>query len=344
MHKNEMRLDPLTDEWTLFSEARSHQPTAAPVLEENTAQTIANPFLAGLEHYAPHTLFEAEAFSETDRWKVRVVPNRAPVLSVEGDPTRHGEGFYDHMDGVGAHEVIIETSDSRPFEQLGLQQIEQIIGAWKVRLQDLMRDSRLRSFTVVKAVGRHAGALVPHALSQLVAMAVIPARLKRKLTVARAFYEQKKRSIFEDILGEELRSGTRMVYENHGFCVFCPYASRTPFELALYPKRQRPDFHAVNDEEVAQLADALRVSIQKLNGALDHPPYQLALITAPTRTQRLDHWGSIDRDFRWHLELLPRLYPMGPLEIATASWVNGVWPEVAAEYLRGVDGGIEDVG
>lgn len=333
MHKNEMRLDPLTDEWTLFSEARAHQPAAASVLEENAAQAAANPFLAGFEKYTSHTLHQAE---REGVWKVRVVPNRAPVLRVEGDPTRHGEGFYDHMDGVGAHEIIIETNDSRPLEALELAQIEQVIVAWKIRISDLMRDFRLRTFSIVKSVGRQAGALVPHSISQLIALAVIPARLKRVLGVARAFYEQKKRSIFEDILGEEIRTGTRIVYENHGFCVFCPYASRTPFELAIYPKRQSADFHAINEAEVAQLADALRVALKKLNGALDHPPYQMALVTAPTRTQRQDHWGSIDRDFRWHLEILPCLYPRGPFEIATASWVNGVWPEVAAEYLRGI--------
>lgn len=333
MQKNEMRLDPLTDEWTLFSEARSHLPTAASVIEENSAQALSDPFLAGLERYVPNPLFQA---GEGGAWRVRVVPNRAPVLRVEGDPTRHGEGFYDHMDGVGAHEVVIETDDGRALEALEAWQIEQVVTAWKTRIQDLMRDIRLRSFMVLKAVGRPAGALVPHAVSQVVAMAVLPARLKRKLTVARAFYEQKKRSIFEDILSEEVRSGTRLVYENHGFCVFCPYAARAPFEMAVYPKRQSADFHAISSEEIVQLADALRVSLGKLNTALDHPPYQLSMITAPTRTPRLDHWGSIDRDFRWHLEIVPKLYPVGALEFATGSWVNGVWPEVAAEHLRGI--------
>ena len=331
MHKNEMRLDPLTDEWTLFSEARAHQPTAPSVLEERDDMAASNPFLAGMEKYAAHTLHQVERGGE---WRVRVVPNRAPVVRVEGDPTRHGDGFYDHMDGVGAHEVIVETSDRRALEALDLWQIEQVIEAWKLRILDLMHDTRLRSFSIVKSVGRTAGALVPHAVSQLVALAVIPARLKRKLEVARAFYSQIKRSIFEDILGEEIRTGARVVYENHGFCVFCPYAARVPFEMALYPKRQSADFHAITEEEVVQLADALQAALQRLNGALDHPPYHLALLTAPTRTPRLDHWGTIDRDFRWHLELLPRLYPSGPLEIATGSWVNGVWPEVAAECLR----------
>jgi UDPglucose--hexose-1-phosphate uridylyltransferase len=333
MHRNEMRLDPLTDEWTLFSESRAQHPTAASVLEEASAQTATNPFIAGFEHYAPHTLHQSSAESS---WRVRVVPNRAPVLRVEGDATRHGEGFYDHMDGVGAHEVVVETPDSRSLELLETDHLQEVLLAWKSRIIDLMRDTRLRSFSLVKSVGRDAGALLPHSLSQLVAMAVIPSRLKRKLEIARAFYDLKKRSIFEDLLAEEVRSGSRIVYENHGFCGFCPYASRSPFELAVYPKRQVSDFHTVSGEEIAQLADMLRVLLRKLNGALDHPPYQLFLTTAPTRTPRQDHWSTIERDFRWHIEILPRLYPVSALELATGSWVNGIWPEVAAEYLRGI--------
>jgi UDPglucose--hexose-1-phosphate uridylyltransferase len=333
MHRNEMRLDPLTDEWTLFSESRAHQPTAPSVLEEHSAQAAANPFIGGFEHYVPHTLYQAEAHNGG---RVRVVPNRAPVLRVEGDATRHGEGFYDHMDGVGAHEVIIETADSRALETLGAAHIVEVVRAWKARMVDLMRDVRLRSFSIVKSVGRPAGALLPHSASQLVAMAVIPSRLKRKLEVARAFYQHKKRSIFEDILGEEIRTGTRIVYENNGFCGFCPYASRSPFELVVYPKRQVCDFHATTEEEAVQLADVIHVALTKINGALDHPPYQLMLSTAPTRTTRQDHWSTLERDFRWHIEIVPRLYPPSALELATGSWVNGVWPEVAAEYLRGI--------
>jgi UDPglucose--hexose-1-phosphate uridylyltransferase len=333
MHTNEMRLDPLTDEWTLFSEARAHHPTAGSVSREAAHSTASNPFLAGREAYVPNTLHQAPSEGP---WRVRVVPNRAPILRVEGNPTRQPEGFYDRMEGVGAHEVIIETPDPRPFEALPLSQVTEVVSAWQIRMLDLMQDNRMRTFTVVKAVGRAAGGLIPHALSQLVAMAVIPSRLKRKLEIARSFYEYKKRSIFQDILSEEVRSAVRVVYENHGFMVFCPYASRTPFEMAVYPKRQCADFHRIPPEEIAQLADALRIAVGKLAGALDHPPYQLMLITAPTRTARQDQWGSLERDFRWHVEIVPRLYPPAPLELATGSWINSVWPETAAEYLRSI--------
>ena len=334
MQSNALRLDPLTEEWTVFSEERLVLPGAGSVRAEVEAGAAANPFLAGREGYVPQTLYQAP---QEGVWRVRVVPNRIPLLRVEGEPERQPEGFYDRMLGAGAHEVIVETPDSRAFEELELEHVAEVIGAWRVRMLDLMRDVRMRSFTVVKSVGRPAGALIAHALSQLIAMAVIPLRLKRKLEISRAFYERKKRSIFQDILSEEVRSAVRIVYENHGFMVFCPYASRAPFELAVYPKRQCPDFHALDSAELVQLADALRVALRKLSGALDHPPYQLHLTTAPTRTGRSDQWGSLDRDFRWHIEILPRLYPMQAFELATGTWLNSVWPETAAEYLRTVE-------
>ena len=240
------------------------------------------------------------------------------------------------MDGVGAHEVIVEAPGRQAFEELTLGEIDKVIGAWKVRMLDLMRDPRMRSFAVIKNVGRPAGGLTSHAVSQLVAMAVINPLLKTKLTTARHFYEQMKRSLFEDILSEEVRTGTRLVYENNGFAVFCPYASRAPFEMAVYPKRQCADFHGVSDQESVQLADVLRAALRKLAVALGHPPYNLLLCTAPTRTQRRDHWTTIDQDFRWHIEILPRLQYIGGLELGSGCWVNSVWPEAAADYLRRV--------
>ena len=329
MDKTEMRLDPLTEAWTIFSESRATPPAFGSVRAESAG---GSPFAAGQERFTPHTLHTAA--DESGAWQVRVVPNRAPILRVEGDATRHSDGFYDRMDGVGAHEVIVEHPGDAALEELALSELEKVILAWKWRMLDLMHDRRMRAFTIVKNVGAGAGASVSHSVSQLVAMAVVPPVLRRKLGIARAFYAAKKRSIFEDILAEEVRAATRLVYENSGFAVFCPYAARAPFEIAIYPKRQCPDFHGVSDQEVAQLADALKIALLKLNRALDHPPYNLILTTAPTRTERHDEWTTIERDFRWHIEILPRLQHRDGIELGTGCWVNSVWPETAAHYLR----------
>ncbi len=325
-----MRLDPLTQAWTIFSAARPIPPAFGSVHEEPAK---ASPFLAGLEYLtgpALHTEPPAD-------WRVRVIPNRTPILRVEGDAFRQADGFYDRADGVGAHEVVIEDPGTGAFEELPLAQVEQIITAWKLRMLDLMKDPRMRAFTVVKNVGTPAGEGVRHSVSQILAMAMIPPLLHRKLQTARTFYDTRKRSIFEDILSEEVRTGVRVVYENNGFTVFCPYASRAPFELAVYPKRQCADFHGLTSQETTQLADVLKAALGKLNRALDHAPYNLMLFTAPTRTSRGDHWTSIERDFRWHIEILPRLNFRNGIELATGFYLNSVWPEVAATHLRSID-------
>jgi UDPglucose--hexose-1-phosphate uridylyltransferase len=326
--KSELRRDPLTGAWILFAEARAQRPAFGSVRTESAPP---DPFLAGRERFAPHTLYEVR---DATGWQVRVVPNRVPLLRVEGDPTPRADGFYDRMDGIGAHEVIIEDPGPRALEELPLASLERVIDAWQARMVDLLRDPRLRSFFIVKNVGRPAGARTAHSVSQLVALAIVPPTLRRKLEVARAFFAAKKRAIFEDLLAEEVRTATRLVYENNGFTVFCPYAARVPFELAIYPKRQCPDFHGLSAQERAQLADVLRTALRKLNRALDHPPYNLLLTTAPTRPPRAGQWDTLDHDFRWHLEILPRLDHRGGLELATGCWLNSVWPEVAADTLR----------
>lgn len=359
MDKPEMRLDPLRQTWTVFSRARlgrppflSHKISRGKKPNETTGASSGSggatfsPFTAGNEHLAPQTLFSIKTDASStgnanqnnaDRWQVRVVPNRAPALRVEGDTFRHADGFYDRMDGVGAHEVIIETPERKAMEELSRTEISQVISAWKFRMLDLMKDSRMHAFFVIKDVGEPAGAHVSHAVSQLVAMAVVPHSLKQKLDVARDFYERKKRAIFEDIWREEIRTGTRLVYENNGFAVFCPYASRTPFEVAIYPKRQCADFHGLSDQEIAQLADALKTTLRKIARALDHPPYHFMLFTAPTRTARRDHWNSLDYDFRWHIEIMPRLFYTSGFETGTGCYLNTVLPETAAEYLRKIE-------
>jgi len=337
MDKTEMRLDPLRQTWTIFSSARVVKPPLLAASRQGDASAALSPFSAGNESLTPPALYSSQA-ATTQPWQVRVVPNRAPMLRVEGDPTRHADGFNDRMDGVGAHEIIIEDPGAKNIEDQPLPVIAQVINAWKLRMLDLTHDMRMRAFFIIKNAGAPAGASGPHPISQLVAMAVVPPALKQKLEVARSFYEQKKRSIFEDILGDEIRAGTRLVYENNGFAVFCPYASRTPFEMAIYPKRQCADFHGISDQELAQCADVLKTAIKRLNRALGNPAYNLLLFTAPTRTARRDHWNTLDRDFRWHIEIVPRVDYVGGFDFATGCNSNTVWPETAAGYLRKIEG------
>ena len=180
------RLDPLTRDWTIFNENRALPPASGSILGEPLAPS---PFRAGLECLAPHTLHHD---SGDFGWQVRVVPNRMPILGIEGDCTPQRDGLYEHLGGVGAHEIVVEDPGERRFEELPVSDIARVIRAWAVRLEDLMRDQRLRALTVFKSVGRAAGQTVAHSISQIFAVTVVPPILRRKLRHAREHFSLHK--------------------------------------------------------------------------------------------------------------------------------------------------------
>ncbi len=195
---------------------------------------------------------------------------------------------------------------------------------------------RFRFILIFKNVGPWAGATLRHPHSQLIALPVIPRTLHDKLDAARQHYRQKERNLFEDILRAEQKEGTRIVYENNGFAAFCPYASRFPFELCVMPKRQSPHFHKSDDRELELLADALRIVLKRLNKGLGQPSYNLVLHTAPLGGPSGEADDALDLDFRWHLEILPRLSGIAGFEFGTGFFINSTLPEEAAQFLRSV--------
>jgi len=330
MDKTELRLDPLTRDWTIFNESRALPPSTGTVREDALAES---PFRAGLERFAANSLHHsAGEFG----WQVRVVPNRLPVLRVEGDHTLQADGIYEHLDAVGAHEIVIEDPGDRRFEEMPHEDIAQVIRAWAVRIEDLMRDLRMRSFTVVKSAGTAAGQTIGHSRSEVIAMAVVPPALRRQLRHAREHFSVKKRSLFADIIEQERRTAARVVHENADFVVFCPYAARVPFELAVWPKRQNPDFHRITPDEAASLGRALRLALRKLNRAIDHPAYHFMLTTAPSRSANPEDWTTIEQDFRWQISVMPVLRPVDAFQFASGCHVNGIWPEASADCLRSI--------
>jgi len=86
MNVNEpaMRLDPLRQTWTIYSTARALQPQLS--AQNGADSDLPSPFMAGLEKFTGNALHEKR---HEDQWQVRVVPNRTPILKVEGDPKRH---------------------------------------------------------------------------------------------------------------------------------------------------------------------------------------------------------------------------------------------------------------
>jgi UDPglucose--hexose-1-phosphate uridylyltransferase len=260
-------------------------------------------------------------------WSVRVVPNRNPTLRIEGGMDIRGDGLFETRDGLGAHEVIVESPlHDPPLHLLEPDRLWRVLWAWRTRMQDLKRDSRFTSIVIVKNHGRAAGARIDHSHSQLVAYPIIPPALAEEVKGSSRHHDATGRCIFCDVVGEESRDGRRIIYDQE-IIAYAPFASRVPFETWLMPREHSPRFEDASDRSLELLAAAIRDVMSGIDWALECPAYNLVLHSAPLT-------GEADDSFHWHLELLPRVTRYSGLEWASGMWRNPVAPEEAAKILR----------
>ncbi len=342
---SELRHDPVQKRWVIIAVERGRRPSDFKKQPIATRKVRTCPFCYGNEDKTPPEIFSIrppDTEPNTPGWKLRVIPNKFPALKVEGELNRRGLGLYDLMDGVGAHEVIIETPDHGA--HLGEMELDDVINVAKVyrdRINDLYKDQRLRYALIFKNYGETAGASLSHPHSQLIATPITPRTVATELDSAREHYLSKERCLFCDIIHQEKALGERVVLETEKFFAFCPFASRFPFEIWLLPKKHSHDYSLMDDEEIADFALALKTVLHKLRISLDDPPYNFVLHTAPNyhvqRPGRPNYWSTLPYDWHWHIEIIPRMTKIAGFEWGTGFYINPTPPELAAEFLRSIE-------
>ncbi len=329
----ELRKDPVVGRWVIISTDRSRRPTNfTPVRVEKTRSFC--PFCPGHEDKTPPEVYVSRPGGggpNSPGWKVRVVPNKFPALQIEGALDRRGEGLYDKMNGVGAHEVVIEgPGHDQDLADLPVEHLVEVLKAYRERMVDLHRDRRFRYVLIFKNHGAGAGAPLEHTHTQLIATPIIPKILQEELDGARRYYELKERCVFCDIVQQDTAddNGRRVVTMNDRFVTIEPFAPRFPFETWILPRRHDSSFQVVaDDEEFLDLAAILKDTFQRLNRALDKPPFNFVIHTAPVAEGDLEY-------YHWHLEIMPKLTRVAGFEIGSGFYINPTPPEDAAQYLR----------
>ncbi len=343
----ELRKDPLIGRWVIIATERAKRPVDFIAFHEEPAPQADCPFCAGNEGRTPKEILvlrDAGSGTHPSNWQIRVIPSINPVLRIEGALNRRGKGMYDVMDGIGAHEVIVESPQHiANASDLPVDQVHAALQASMARIADLERDPRFRYALWFKNYGSIAGAgRIEHTRSQLIATPVTPLRVKEELVGARRYFADKERCLICDLLHQERESTVRVVIDSAHIIALCPFASRFPFELWLVPKRHNCDFAKMQPEELGDLATVFKQVLSRLKTVLDDPPYNALLHTAPFRRQRgkVGHWKTIEEDYHWHLELIPRLTRVAGFEWGSGFYINPTPPEESAKYLR--EAGIEE--
>jgi UDPglucose--hexose-1-phosphate uridylyltransferase len=340
---SQLRWDPLTQNWVIITSPQGRRPGDF-ILEREQVSIDSCPFCYGHEGRTTAELFAVRpdgSHANTPGWQVRVIPNKYPALGIEGDLDKRGVGIYDVMNGIGAHEIVVENPDhQRTLAELAPDEIRNVLKAYRARLLDLRRDSRFQTVIVFKNHGLEAGATIPHSHSQIIAVPVLPPRQAAELRICREYFDRKQRCLLCDLLRQETEMKAGMIRDDGQFVVFAPYASRYPFELRITPKRHAHDFALQNDQELLHLAMALKDTLQRLRAVLRDPPYNLVLQTSPPMHERLGRpalWNSLLYDYHWYLEIIPRLTKTAGFERGTGFTINPTSPEEAAAYLREAD-------
>jgi UDPglucose--hexose-1-phosphate uridylyltransferase len=265
-----------------------------------------------------------------------VHPN--PLYHVEGDPGRAGNGLYDTMNPVGAHEVIVENArHDRHLWNADDREVEEYLALCAHRIKDLKGDHRFKYVSVFKNFGSHSGQEFDHPTSEIVATTFVPRRVLYELRSARHHYEIKERCVLCDILDQEERQRVRVIESRGDYIVSCPYASRVPYEVWISPRVHEAYFErmAMTAGALRDLAALLRRTLYRIRAVADG--FHMVLHTSPNTIHRsgtLGYWKTIEDDYHWHIEILPILGPKGKSYTFKEVYYSPVSPESAAARLR----------
>ena len=339
----ELRKDPIIGRWVIIATDRAKRPDQfLGQVEKPFEPQESCPFCEGRESKTPPEIYAyrpKNTPANTPGWDLRVVPSIAPFLRIEGDIDRRGKGIYDVTNGIGAHEIIIETNQHiANMADLSAEQIAKVVTAYIARVSDLERDERFKYVLVFKNYGWQAGAgRIGHSRSQLIATPVNPKRVKEELAGARAYYDYHERCIFCDLVKQEICAKERVVLDIDGFIAIVPFAPRFPFEVWIMPKEHSCDFTSLPPLQRLELGKILKKTLLKLKVGLNDPPYNYVIHTAPFRRPKAGYWKSIDHDYHWHIEITPRLTRVAGFEWGTGFYICPILPEEAAKFLREVE-------
>jgi UDPglucose--hexose-1-phosphate uridylyltransferase len=231
--------------------------------------------------------------------------------------------------------IVAPPGEHRPLHAVGSETIVALLTEARAAVADARRTAQTDHLQVVQNWGAQAGARTNHLCLDLYDLPQIPHRIAEELGGAARFVIREGECPWCRLVREEPTRPERMVWQDADTVAFAPFASRSPFEVWIVPRRHEADFGRAGDADVAAAGEALRQVLAALAVTLDGPPYNLVLHTAPLREQ-------VDATYHWHWEIHPRLREIAGLELGTGLPVNPVSPEDAVEELLARTGALRE--
>ncbi len=327
---SQFRQNPISKHWVLIAPNRAKRPdqfAGDPVIHHMTPEVVEGcVFCPGSEQLNE----EVARFPDNKNWEVRVIPNKFEALS--HIPLSMHKEFYVSRSGTGDHEVIITRKHNEPIALQSVSTVELTLHVLKQRYLDLAQHQHLAYIQIFHNHGREAGASLIHPHYQTIATPMVPNGVHDELVGCYHYYQAHQECIYCAIMREEKKLSERIVFETEEFIVLAPYASRSPFETWIMPKKHNSNFEKMTDHEITQLAYVLKVTMGQLYVKLSDPALNFYIHTMPL--DQAKHYAHDPRSYHWHLSIFPRLAFWGGFEYATGIPINPMPPEDAAKFLK----------
>jgi UDPglucose--hexose-1-phosphate uridylyltransferase len=328
---SEIRRNVVTQDWVIICPERARRPhdrvsvERAPARPPRPARDPACPFCPDNEE-EPEI---ARVSAPDGSWLVRVVPNRYPALEHGAHLPSPSDSLRTRVAGYGAHEVIVDG----PRHDLGPAllppaHVTALLGVCRDRYHALAADPAVAQIVVFKNHGEAAGTSLAHPHSQIVATPVVSLQVEDRVRAMREHAAATGECVVCRMIADDLADGARVVEADEHFVALIPFAALSRFHTWIIPRRHSPAFGDVTDVELPSLAGVLGRYLARLHHGLGDPDLNYVVRSAPR--------GAAAGDFHWYLSIVPRTANVAGFELGSGMYINDMYPEEAAAFLRGV--------
>lgn len=327
MRESELRQDPVSGDWIIFSPGRAKRPhdfmEKLPKRKRSPVKGCPFENPDGSGHKAILT------YPNHRQWAVKVVENKYPVVTHQekcGVFTKKGP--HGLVPGAGHHDLVISRDHDKNFAHLSAQNANLVFQAFRDRYLTLVDHPCIAYISILHNWGPTAGASIYHPHYQMLSIPVVPPDVSHSLAGSARYYKEHKKCVHCVMIDWDIKEKKRIVFQNDGALAVAPFVSRSPFEIRVFPKKHLSYFENTHDEDIAAVVEATQFALKKLEKNVGDPDYNFFIHTAPIQDK--EKYGH----YHWHLEILPRLSIRASFELGTGLDINSVDPQDAARILR----------
>jgi len=333
---SELRQDLVSGDWILFAPGRGKKPSQFIKKQERAKAPkrgcpFDNPKVAtGGEIIAVYTSNSVlPQASQHKDWRIQLVPNKYPAVFHDGFAAETSKkGPYATVFGSGYHDLLITRDHDANFPRLNRNDANLVFRAFRDRYSTFLDDPDVAYISIFHNWGPKAGASVYHPHYQMIAVPVVPPDVNHSLIGSRRYFRKNKKCVHCVQLAWEKKERKRIIYENSRAIVFCPFVSKSEFEIRIFPKQHLPFFEDTPAETMNYIVEALQKALKLMEKALKDPDYNFFIHTAPLNNKNSFY------HYHWHIEIIPKINIPAGFELGTGIEINVVDPDEAAEFIK----------